>query len=133
MFVPSMTRVMCAVFIVLMEAVAVLTLMALPDNDIYYWACIGLNLLIVMGLYHIDDNPLVDDLMRLNVAALVTQVTGLFIYWNELPVEMYNYTIHFITIAQVLRLIIMREEDGDGLDEDHHWLSMVNNRNMRGT
>lgn len=133
MFVPSMTRVICTLFIVLMEVLAFVALMITPDNDIYYWVCIGFNLLIVLGLHRIDDNLLVADLQKFNVAALVTQGAGLFFYWNELPVWIYNYAIHLITLLQVLRLIIMREEDDDGLDEDHHWVPMVNNRHMRGS
>jgi len=133
MFVPGMTRVICTLFIVLMEVFAFIALMITPDNDIYYWVCIGFNLLIVLGLHRIDDNLLVADLQKFNVAALVTQGAGLFFYWNELPVWIYNYAIHLITLLQVLRLIIMREEDDDGLDEDHHWFPMVNNRHMRGS
>lgn len=133
MFVPSITRVLCAIFIVMMELLSVVAITFTPDNDLYYWVCIGFNLLIVLGFYKMEDASIVQDLMALNVAALIVQVAGLFFYWNEIPVFLYNYPIHLITLLQILRLIIIRKDDSDGIYEDHHWLLMVNSRNMRSS
>lgn len=133
MFVPSITRVLCAIFIVMMELLSVVAITFTPDNDLYYWVCIGFNLLIVIGFYKMEDASIVQDLMALNVAALIVQVAGLFFYWNEIPVFLYNYPIHLITLLQILRLIIIRKDDSDGIHEDHHWLPMGNSRNMRSS
>lgn len=131
MFETSISRVKCAVFIVLAEAISVIAIYFSPFDDSYYLLCGAFNLAIIFGLSLIADNLLVNDLQILNTLALCFQGAGFFFYWVEIPVEIYNYSIHIITLLQILRLIIVRKGDDD-LAENHHLQFMVHNRNMLG-
>jgi hypothetical protein len=131
MFETSVSRVKCALFIVIAELASVITLYFAPYDDSYYLLCGAFNLAIVFGLRFIADNLLVNDLQKLNTLALCFQGAGFFFYWVEIPVWIYNYSIHLITLLQILRLIIVRKGDDD-LFENHHLRFMVHNRNMLG-
>jgi len=117
---------------VLAEVASVIAITLMPFDDNYYLLCGAFNLAIVFGLGLIADNLLVNDLQKLNTLALCFQGAGFFFYWVEIPVWIYNYSIHFITLLQILRLIIVRKGDDD-LAESHHLRFMVHNRNMLGS
>lgn len=132
MFETSISRVKCAVFIVLAEALSVIAIYFAPFDDSYYLLCGAFNLAIVFGLGFISKNLLVSDLQILNTLSLCMQGAGFFFYWAEIPIEIYNYSIHLLMLLQILRLIIVRKGDDD-LAENHHYWFMVHNRNMLGS
>lgn len=109
----------------LIELASIVTLHHTPRDDSYYLVCAAFNLAIILILPWSSKTGLVIDLQKLNLIALFCQLFGFLSYWYEIPVQIYNLSIHFLSALQLLRLLITRKGDADGIEQNNSWLSVV--------
>lgn len=119
-------RTRIAFFLVLLEVVSLIALTYVPRDDNYYLVCGCFNLFAVVALPMWCRNMIVIDFQLLNFVALLIQALGFLIYWQKFPVELYNYSIHLTSILQILRLIIVKRGDADGLWQDNYGYTLAN-------
>lgn len=120
-------RVKAALILMLIELLSILALNATPRDDSYYLVCGAFNLMIIWLLPAASNVGLIADLQRINFIALCFQAFGFISYWLSIPIYYYNFAIHALNFIQIMRLLITRQGDADGLGEDCSWLSVVRN------
>lgn len=118
-------RVNAALILIVMEFMSILALNATPRDDSYYLVCGAFNLAIIWLLTATSNCQLVADLQKLNFLALCFQAFGFISYWLSIPIFYYNIAIHALNFIQIMRLLITRQGDADGVGKNHSWLSMV--------
>ena len=119
------SRLSIAYLLILVEIASVIALEFTPRDDSYFLICSLFNFLIIFALPYVSRTNLIVDFQHLNFAALIVQALGFFSYWYEIPMMLYNYSIHLISLLQLLRLLIIRKSDADGYHEDNYWRVMV--------
>lgn len=118
-------RLIIAYFLAIVELISIVVLNDVARDDSYYIVCSLFNFLIIFTLPYVSKVNLIVDFQYLNLAAFIVQGFGFFSYWYEIPVIFYNLCIHFISLSQIIRLLIIRKGDTDGYNENHYWRSMV--------
>ena len=119
------SRLSIAYLLILIEMASIIALGFTPRDDSYYLVCSIFNFAIICILPYVSKTNLIIDFQHLNFIALIMQGFGFFSYWYELPIVIYNYAIHAISLLQILRLLIIRKGDADGYNEDNYWSAMV--------
>jgi hypothetical protein len=121
----GINRLQIAYLLIMAELFSVVVLDLNPRDDSYYIIASTFNFAIIFILPIVVRVNLIVDFQYLNLAAFIVQGFGFFSYWYEFPVIFYNLAIHAISLAQMLRLLIIRRGDADGYCENNHWRSMV--------
>ena len=119
------SRLSIAYLLILIEMSSIIALDFTPRDDSYYLVCSLFNFAIICILPYISKTNLIVDFQHLNFIALIFQCFGFVSYWYELPVVIYNYAIHSISLLQLLRLLITRKGDADECNEDNYWGALV--------
>jgi len=124
------SRASIAYLLILVEIASVIALEFTLRDDSYYLVCSLFNAIIIFSLPYASRTNLIIDFRYINFAALLIQCFGFFSYWYDVPVLIYNYLIHLISLLQLLRLLIIRKGDADGYREDHYWGVVVRHFNF---
>ena len=114
-------RLQIAYLLIMIELFSVVALDINLRDDSYYIVASMFNFSIIFILPLVVRVNLIVDFQYLNLAAFIVQGFGFFSYWYEYPVIFYNLTIHIISLTQILRLIIIRKGDANGLGENYYW------------
>ena len=117
----ALNRLFIAYFLVLIEIISIVALNNTSRNDSYYLVASVFNFAIIFALPYIVRVNLIVDFQYLNFATFLVQGFGFFSYWYDIPKIFYNSAIHIISLMQILRLLIIRKGDADGLGENYYW------------
>jgi hypothetical protein len=123
-------RLKLAAILIAFEIASYYILLLVPQNEMYYLVAGLLSFFIIPTIAKVGSDQLVIDLLSLALIMLVFQFIGLITYHLRLPVEFYNWPIHGLVIAQFLRLLIVRKNDG--VDQHNNFLHLLCRFNLKG-